>query len=86
MFNPQAVSNWKKTSQQMYVSHEGEKKTEYMPRTFQVDMLFSTSGGMGRECDKLVTVTQIAMNWRKGHSSPLYLPLQEEWNLRPGAS
>ena len=25
-------------------------------------------------------------NWRKGHSSPLYLPLQEEWHLRPGVS
>ena len=22
-------------------------------------------------------------NWRKGYLSPLYLPLQEDWHLRP---
>ena len=67
VFNPQAESNWKKTIHQMHVSHEAEKKTEYMPQTIQVlvekgsltAVLFSTSGGMGRECDKLVR--QIAM-------------------------
>ena len=62
VFNPQAESNWKKTIKQMHVSHghEAEKKTEYMPRLIQVEKgsltaaVFSTSGAMGRECDKLV--------------------------------
>ena len=65
VFNPQAESNWKKTIKQMYVSHEAEKKTKYMPQLIQVEKgsltaaLFSTSCGMGRECDK--PVRQIAM-------------------------
>ena len=69
VFNPQAESNWKKTIKQMYVSHEAEKKTEYMPRLIQVEMgsltaaVFSTSGGLGREFNKLVR--QIGMKLRQ---------------------
>ena len=32
IFNPQAESNWNKSVQQMYNSHEEEKKKEYGPR------------------------------------------------------
>ena len=44
----------------MYTSHENEKKTEYLHRVLQVEkanftpLVFSTSGGMGREADKFI--------------------------------
>ena len=44
----------------MYTSHENEKKTEYLPRVLQVEKatftpaVFSTSGGIGKEADKLI--------------------------------
>ena len=44
----------------MYTSHQNEKKTEYGPRTREVEKatltaaVMSTSGGMGKEMDVLV--------------------------------
>ena len=37
IFNPQAESNWNKSVQQMYNSHEKERKKEYGPRVLQVE-------------------------------------------------
>ena len=44
----------------MYISHENEKKTEYLQRVVQIEkasftpLIFSTSGGMGKEADKFI--------------------------------
>ena len=52
IFNPQAQSNWNKSIPAMYTSHQNEKKTEYGPRTREVEKatltaaVMSTSGGM----------------------------------------
>ena len=60
VFNPQAKANWEKSIPQMYKSHEEEKKQGYLPRVLQVEKgtftpaVFSTSGGMGKEADRLL--------------------------------
>ena len=59
-FNPQAKANWTKSIPEMYISHENEKKTEYLQRVVQIEkasftpLVFSTSGGMGKEADKFI--------------------------------
>ena len=48
------------------------RKTEYMPRTIRVDKgsltatVFSTSSGMGRECDKLVRLIAMKLSQKRG--------------------
>jgi len=64
VFNPTAPSNATKKIPSMYVAHENEKKTEYNPRAMQEHATFtpavlSTSGGMGKEFERLVR--QMAM-------------------------
>ena len=60
VFNPQAKANWEKSIPQKYKSHEDEKKQGYLPRVLQVEKgtftlaVFSTSGGMGKEADRLL--------------------------------
>ena len=60
VFNPQAKSNWEKRIPQMYKSREEEKNQGYLPRVLQVEKgtftpaVFSTSGGMGKEADRLL--------------------------------
>ena len=60
VFNPQAKANWEKSIPQMYKSHEEEKKQGYLPRVLQVEKgtftpaVFITSGGMGKEADRLL--------------------------------
>ena len=60
VFNPQAKANWEKSIPQMYKSHEDEKKRGYLPRVLQVEKgtstpaVFSTSGGMEKEADRLL--------------------------------
>ena len=60
VFNPQAKANWEKSNPQMEKSHEEEKKQGYLPRVLQVEKgtftpaVFSTSGGMGKEADRLL--------------------------------
>ena len=44
--NPQAESNWNKSVQQMYNSHEEEKKKEYGPRVLQVEKAKMTAAVM----------------------------------------
>ena len=46
IFNPQAESNWNKSVQQMYNSHEEEKKKEYGPRVLQVEKATMTAAVM----------------------------------------
>ena len=56
----------------MYIAHEDEKKREYLPRARDVDMsamipaVLSTSGGMGRECDKLVKRIAEKLSMKRG--------------------
>ena len=56
----------------MYIAHEDEKKREYLPRARDVDMsamipaVLSTSGGMGRECDKLVRRIAEKLSMKRG--------------------
>ena len=59
VFNPQAESNWKKIIKQMYVSHEVENGS-------LTAAVFSTSGGMGRECDKLVRQIAMKLSQKRG--------------------
>ena len=69
---PPLGSNWTTTIKRMYVSHEAEKNTEYMPRLIQVEKgsltaaVFSISGGMGRECDKLVRQIAMKLSQKRG--------------------
>ena len=72
LFNPQAESNWNKSVQQMYNSHEEEKKKEYGPRVLQVEKatmtaaVMSTSGGLSKECDKLVRQIAMKLSLKRG--------------------
>ena len=72
VFNPQAQTNWSKSVPEMYIAHEDEKKREYLPRARDVDMsamipaVLSTSGGMGRECDKLVKRIAEKLSMKRG--------------------
>ena len=72
IFNPQAESNWNKSVQQMYNSHEEEKKKEYGPRVLQVEKatmtaaVMSTSGGLSKECDKLVRQIAMKLSLKRG--------------------
>ena len=73
-FNPQAKTNWDRIIPQMYTSHESEKKTEYIPRVLQVEKatfaptVFSTSGGIGKEADKLIRRMAGRMSAKKGET------------------
>ena len=58
----------------MYTSHENEKKTEYLPRVLQVEKatftpaVFSTSGGIGKEADKLIRRMAERMSAKRGET------------------
>ena len=58
----------------MYTSHENEKKTEYLPRVLQVEKatftpaVFSTSGGIGKEADKLIRRMAECMSAKRGET------------------
>ena len=61
--NPQAQTNRSKSIAQMYSSHENQKKREYNARVLNIEkgtfttftpVVFSTSGGMGKEAEKLL--------------------------------
>ena len=60
MFLAPAPTNAAKPIPMMYVAHEKEKKRLYNARVLQVErgtftpLVFSTSGGMGKEASKLV--------------------------------
>ena len=60
VFNPQAQTNRTKSIKQMYCSHENQKKREYNARVMNIEkgtftpVVFSTSGGMGKEAEKLL--------------------------------
>ena len=60
VFNPQAQTNRSKSIPMMYSSHENQKKREYNARVLNIEkgtftpVVFSTSGGMGQEADKLL--------------------------------
>ena len=73
IFDPQAESNWNKSVQQMYNSHEEEKKfKEYGPRVLQFEKatmtaaVMSTSGGLRKECDKLVRQIAMKLSMKRG--------------------
>ena len=72
IFNPQAQSNWNKSISAMYTSHQNEKKTEYGPRTREVEKatltaaVMSTSGGMGKETDVLVRQIATKLSVKRG--------------------
>ena len=61
----------------MYTSHQNEKKTEYGPRTKEVEKgtltaavmsktIMSTSGGMGKEMDVLVRQIATKLSVKRG--------------------
>ena len=56
----------------MYNSHEEEKKKEYGPRVLQVEKatmtaaVMSTSGGLSKECDKLVRQIAMKLSLKRG--------------------
>ena len=56
------IGGWSKSVPAMYVSHQNEKKTEYGPRAREVAKatltapVMSTSGGMGKEFIKIITI------------------------------
>ena len=52
IFNPQAESNWNKSVQQMYNSHEEKKKKEYGPRVLQVEKATMTAAVMSTSGEK----------------------------------
>ena len=60
IFNPQAKTNWDRSIPQiMHITHENEKNTEYRhvlqgEKAMFTPAVFSTSGGIGREADKLI--------------------------------
>ena len=60
VFNPLAPSNSNKQPSQMYTAHEAQKKRAYNDRVIQIEkgsftpLVFSTSGGMGREAQGLM--------------------------------
>ena len=74
VFNPQAKANWVKSIPQMYKSHEEEKKQGYLPRVLQVEKgtftpaVFSTSGGMGKEADRLLRRMAERMSIKRGEN------------------
>ena len=74
VFNPQAKANWEKSIPQMYKSHEDEKKQGYLPRVLQVEKgtftpaVFSTSGGMGKEADRLLRRMAERMSIKRGEN------------------
>ena len=58
----------------MYKSHEEEKKQGYLPRVLQVEKgtftptVFSTSGGMGKEADRLLRRKAERMSIKRGET------------------
>ena len=76
----------------MYTSHENEKRTEYLPRVLQVEKatftpaVFSTSGGIGKEADKLIRRMAERMSAKRGETYTLQqcseLP-EKEIQVRP---
>ena len=54
--------------------NENEKKTEYLPRVLQVEKatftpaVFSTSGGIGKEADKLIRRMAERMSAKRGET------------------
>ena len=60
VFNPQDQTNKSKSLAQTYVTHENQKKREYNSRVINIEkgsftpVVFSTSGGMGQEAEKLL--------------------------------
>ena len=72
IFNPQAKTNWDKSIPQMYIGHE--KETEYLPCVLQVEkakfipVVFSTSGGIGKEADKLIRRMLEPMSMKRGET------------------
>ena len=75
VFNPQAKANWEKSIPQfMYKSHEEEKKQGYLPRVLLVEKgtftpgVFGTSGGMGKEADRLLRRMAERISIKKGEN------------------
>ena len=82
VFNPQAKANSEKSIPKMYKdnlykSHEEEKKQGYFPRVLQVEKgtftqaVFNTSGGMGKEADRLLwrMAERVSIKRGKNYSS-----------------
>ena len=71
VLNPLAQSNKKSSLAAMYKKHEQEKKRAYNQRVIQVErgsftpMVFSTSGGMGPEADKILKHIALKMSWKR---------------------
>ena len=76
VFNPHAPSNAAKTLEQMYVTHEQEKKRKYLARILQVEKgtfspaIFSCSGGASPETTKLLKIiaAKMAMKRRENYN------------------
>ncbi len=71
VFNPLAQSNKAKTIASMYSSHEQQKKREYNQRVIMVEhgsfspLVFSTSGGMGPEAQRLLKQIAWKMSYKR---------------------
>ena len=74
VFNPHAPSNAAKSLEQMYISHEKDKKRDYLARILQVEKgtfspaVFSCSGGASPETTKLLKVIATKMAVKRGES------------------
>ena len=73
IFHTQAKTNWDRIIPQMYTSHENEKQTEYLLRVLHVEAtftpaVFSTSGGIGKEADKLIRRMAERMSAKRGET------------------
>ena len=73
VLHPQAPSNSNKTLNQMYRTHEMEKKRKYNARVMQVEkasftpLVFSTTGGMGTEADRFYKHLATKISNKTGH-------------------
>jgi len=72
VFHPQAPTNAARTIPNMYSWHEKTKKTSYNSRVVQVEkgtftpIVFSTSGGMGKEAQKFYQHFAQKLSWKTG--------------------
>ena len=70
VFHPGSPSNASKDIQQMYLSHENEKKRLYNSRVIEIEkatftpLVFSTSGGMSMETEKFMAKLSQKMSER----------------------
>ena len=71
VFNPLAQTNWSMTIDEMYKSHEAQKKREYADRILQVEkgtftpVVFSCTGGAGPEASRLIKQLALKLSLKK---------------------